>query len=81
MARLALTVWRECALHAIVRCRDVGQYPPDDCTMRMPVLAPPAAGDAEVMTQFTHGNAPIQGAEAGETHFSYRRLGTPGTLR
>jgi len=28
------------------------------------------------MTQFTHGNAPIQGAEASETHFSYRRLGT-----
>ena len=40
--------------------------------------APRAAGhgDAEVMTQFTHAKAPIQGAGAGETHFAYRRFGT-----
>jgi len=30
------------------------------------------------MTQYTHDTAPTQYAEAGGTHFAYRRFGTPG---
>ena len=38
----------------------------------------PSVSDAGVMTSFTHDTAPTQYAEAGGTHFAYRRFGSPG---